>query len=735
MQSRKKRVFLNKNMLLGPCVNMSRNPFGGRNFESFGEDPFLTSSLAASYVRGIQGQHVLASVKHFALNEQEFERTTINVTTDLRAMFEVHFPAFKAAVDAGAWSVMASYNKVHGDWAAENDFLINRVLKSMWGFKGFVVSDWDATHSTVKAALAGLDLEMPTGLHFDQKLVDAVNAGLVPETLIDDKVRRILRAEQAIGLLGNARRLPPAKGPMSPEHQSLALKMAQDSIVLLKNSSDLLPLDKTQLKTVAVIGPNAKIARTGGGGSSEVIPFYTVSPLDGLKNRLGANVQVTFAVGTRALGDFAILPSQFLHPSVNAIGASGHASELQNGLYGEYFSNMTLTGPPLFSRIDKSIDFDFAATKDPRLNEHFSVRWTGVMIPPVTGTYQLFTKTDDGARLFLDDKELISEWRDRTLTTDYASVQLTAGQVYNIRFEYYQNTLSAAAHLGWSLPHRQNDLREAIAAAKAADVAVVFAGTSSELEGEGVDRLTMDLPFGQKELIRAVHIANPKTVVVINSGNPYTMDQWLQEVPAVLQAWYPGEEGGHAVADVLLGNVNPSAKLPITLLKKWQDSAAFGNYPGKNGEVNYAESIFIGYRHHDQANIEPNFPFGFGLSYTRFAFSDLQVTPLSLDSAGPKIHVEFTVTNTGNRAGAEVAQLYVGEAQPNVPRPVRELKGFQKVNLAPGQSQRVAIDLDSSAFSYFDVSAMRPKVNRGRFEISIGSSSRNLLLHSPITLL
>jgi beta-glucosidase len=584
--------FAGKNMLLGPCVNISRHPFGGRNFESFGEDPFLTATLAAQYVEGIQSQDVLASVKHFALNDQEYERTTVDVDADPRAMFEIYFPPFKAAIDAGTWTVMSSYNKVKGDWSSENDVLLNQILKGLWGFKGFVVSDWDSTHSVAKAANAGLDLEMPTGEHFNSQLVAAVERGEVKLSVIDDKVRRILRAMYGIGLMGagvheRSARLGTPLGPRSPEHRAVALKLAQASIVLLKNEAHVLPLSTTganQIKSLAVIGPNAQLARTGGGGSSHVDPFFAISPLQGLTERLPKQIAIHYAMG-----------------------------------------------------------------------------------------------------------------------------QEVEGQV----------TQQAA-------------INEAVRAAQNSDVAIIFSGLSDDEEGEGNDRKTMDLPAGQKELIEAVVAVNPKTVVVLTSGNPLSMTDWLGKVPGVLQMWYAGSEGGYAIADILMGRVNPSAKLPVTFLKRWEDSAAFGNYPGVGGQVHYAESIFVGYRHFDKESLEPNFEFGFGLSYTEFKYSHLDVELLPKAARPARVRVQFDVQNTGARAGAEIAQVYVGENQPSVPRPPRELKGFKKVNLLAGETKHVVIDLDDSSFAFFDVAKMAFRVNAGLFAVDVGSSSRALGLHTEV---
>ena len=719
------------NMLLGPCVNISRHPFGGRNFESFGEDPYLTSQLAVSYINGVQGQGVLASVKHFALNEQEYERMTVDVHADVRTMFEIHFPAFKAAVDTGSWTVMASYNRVNGHYASENEFNLKTVLKDLWQFKGLVVSDWGATHSTVEAAKNGLDLEMPSGAFFDTKLVAAVRAGQVHESVINDKVHRILRAMYAIGLIDPAavKPLPPPKGAGSPEHHALALKLAEESAVLLKNDGGVLPLSTTSASgsgaplRVVVIGPHAASLHTGGGGSSQVDVAGAKSPLDAMTERFGKSIQLTYAQGTVLPNELDLIPSLNLRPT---LGSS------DEGLTGEYFDNQDLMGQPIITRVDKTVNFDGAKFANSHLKDHFSIRWTGYVSSPATGRFRLETVSDDGVRLYFDGTQVISNWNNHGRTVDDTEVDMVAGKWYPVRLEYYQATGGAEVAFRWSAS-QLDLLNEAVKAAKAADVAVVFAGLSNQVESEAQDRTEMNLPLGQDELIKAVALANPNTVVVMTGGNPVMMDAWLPFVKGLLQVWYPGQEGGYAIADLLFGRVNPSGKLPVTFLKRWEDSAAYGNYPGKNGEVDYAEGIFIGYRHFDAHGIVPEFPFGFGLSYTKFALADLDTKVLNSNAKSATVEVSIKVTNVGSMAGAEVPQVYVGELNPIVPRPPKEFKAFKKLMLQPGESRVVKFTLNADAFSYFDVPSMTWKVNPGKFRVSVGTSSRDLPLNQEVS--
>ena len=576
---------LNKDVMLAPCVNIQRTPYGGRNFESFGEDPYLASRMAVAYIEGIQSQGVIATVKHFVANNQEFKRRTINAKIDERVLHEIYYPAFRAAVqEAGVWSVMSAYNKLNGTWCSENPYLLTDILKTRWGFKGFVVSDWGAVHSTIEAANAGLDIEMPRGKFLVQELLlPAISKGQVKQAVIDDKVRRMLRAMFSIGLFDR-----PASegGPVdTPEQRAIARTAEAQGIVLLKNTGAILPLMPDKVRSIAVIGPNAAVARVGGGGSAMVRPVYAASPLAGLRLRAGTRFSVGYALGCAMAGE----------------------------------------------------------------------------------------ETEDSA---------------------------------------------FSADL----------IQEATSLAAVSDVAVIFVGNSLRIESEGFDRKTLELPQGQDELIEAVAKTNKNTVVVLNVGAPVLMGHWIDDVPAVVNAWFGGEEMGNAIADVLFGDVNPSGKLPITLFKEWEDSPAYGRYPGKKGKVDYDEGLYVGYRHFDKHNIEPQFPFGHGLSYTTFAYSDLKV------SAGEPVRVSVNVRNSGAREGAEVVQLYVRDVEARVDRPVKELKAFRRVVLKPGETQTVSFALDKSALAFYDVTRKDWVVEPGTFEVFVGASSWDIRLKAAFEL-
>lgn len=707
-----------RHMLLGPCVNIHRQPFGGRNFESFGEDPYLAGRMASSYVKGVQSEKVVATTKHYACNNQETERDFTNVIVSERALREIYLPAFEAAVtEGGSMSVMSAYNKVNGLWCSENPYLLTDILKKEWGFKGFVVSDWGAVHHSIPTANAGLDVEMPTGVYLNaDSLLPAIRAGLVSESTIDDKVRRLLRTMVWAGLFDGAQN---DKGSLNTaEHKAVALEVAREGIVLLKNDRTLLPLNKSAIKTVAVIGPNASNARTGGGGSSEVSPIYAVSTLEGITAKLGPKVNVRYAQGCAVEGDMTVIEASALRVS----GAPG----AEPGLHAEYFTNMDLAGTPVVTRIDKTIDFDWGDNGPDSLigKNNYSVRWTGKLVPAEGGEYFLTTKSDDGVRLWLDGKELINDWNDHATLTDRARVTLKAARQYDLRIEYYQHAGGAIMQFGW-MSAKKNLEAEAVAAAKGAD-AVIFAGGLGDMfESEGFDRKTLSLPDDQVALIEALAKANRNLIVVVNSGAPVDFRGWLDKVPALVESWYPGEEGGNALADVLFGDVNPSGKLPTTFLRQWEDSPAYGNFPGKDS-VRYAEGIFVGYRYFDEKNLPVSFPFGFGLSYTTFAYSNIRVSAAT--EAGPTIGVvSVDIRNTGKRAGAEVAQLYVHQVTPTVPRPPKELKGFARVDLQPGETKTVEFPITDRSLAYYDPAKKGWIVDPGAYEFLVGSSSRAIL--------
>jgi len=703
-----------RNTILGPCVNINRVPHGGRNFESYGEDPYLTSRIAVSYIQGVQSEGVVATTKHFAVNNQETDRMFVNAKVDKRTLYEIYFPAFKAAVqEAKTEAIMCAYNKLNGPYCSENEMLLNNVLKEEWKFDGLVMSDWGAAHSIKGVATYGLDLEMPGGDFLTkEKLLPLISDGSVKESIIDDKIKRMLRVMFRMGYFDKKLEKPMTN---APEHKAVALDVARGGLVLLKNQQNILPLNTSTYKSIAVLGPNADVARTGGGGSSMVVPLSAESPLEGMK-RAFPTAAISYAIGARLAGDVPSIEPQFFFLPNDTMNT--------NGLQAEYFSNKNLHGEPKLRRIDKNIDFRWGGGKPAEGFEvdNFSVRWKGRIKTELSGTYELTAASDDGVKLYLDGKLLIDHWSNHAVEARMANVTLEAGKFYEITVEYYEDGGDAVALLGWTKPN-ENELTAAIELAKNSDLAVIFAGNSQYQESEGFDRQYITLPDNQIELINAVAKVNPKTIVVLNAGAQVTLQPWLSNVQALVWAFFPGQEGTQAITEVLTGVVNPSGKLPFTIAKQWEDYPAFGNFPGTGGEVEYKEGILVGYRYFDTKNVEPEFPFGFGMSYTTFAISNMKVK----SNGKENYSVTISVKNTGSVAGSEVVQLYVKDTKAKVLRPEKELKAFAKVLLNAGEEQTVTMKLNRSAFEYYDDVKNQWTKTKNGYQVLVGTSSKNIV--------
>lgn len=720
-----------KAVLLGPMLNLIRNPFGGRNFETFSEDPHLTGEMAVAYVRGVQARGVAATPKHLAVNNQEHERMTISMEVDERTLREVYLPAFRrTVVEAKAWTVMSAYNRLNGLHCSDNHHLQQEILKDDWGFDGLLMSDWGATHSVAASANAGLDLEMPGPENWGEgRLLAAVRAGEVAEVLIDDKVRRILRTMDRTGVLdGSIASRPGALD--TPEHRAIALEVATESAVLLKNEKDALPLDAAQVASVAIIGPNAAVARTGGGGSSRVTPIRAVSPLQGIRALVGDRVDVVHAPGMLELYELPTLEGSAISPGGDAAG---------KGFRAEYFANRDFEGEPAFVRTDAAIDFDWAHD-GPKVGGiggyNYSVRWTAKLTPATTGIHHFEAASDDGTRLYVDGKLLVDNWGNHAVESVASSIALEAGKTYELRLDYYQAGGGASVRLGWLAPEAaaMHGLEAAVAAAKDADAAIVFCGLSDRHESEGRDVPlgSLALPAGQDELIAAVAKANPRTIVVLNGGNPCNMQPWLGDVPAVMQVWYQGQEGGHAVARLLFGASSPSGRLPITFPRRWEDCGAYGSYPGENGRSVMAEGLHIGYRHFEKNGTEPLFAFGHGLTYTHFAYSNM--TTAVTAGADAEIVATFEVQNAGPRAGSEVAQLYLGWIESPVERPAVELRAFEKIAMAPGETRKVVLRVPVADLAWYDAGAKAWKPASGTVQVLVGPSVRQTAMSAMVEL-
>ncbi len=711
--------------ILAPGMNIYRAPMNGRNFEYFGEDPFLAGRIAVAEIKGIQSEGVIATAKHFVANNSEYGRMDHSSDVDERTLREIYLPAFEAAVKEGkVGAVMDAYNLVNGIHMTANGYLNNEVLKKEWGFKGILMSDWGATHDGIAAANGGLDLEMPSGLYMNATtLLPAIRDGKVSEATIDEKVRTILRTAIQFGFFD--REQTDTSIPLySQVGREIARNEAEGGMVLLKNEGNILPLDKTKLKTIAVIGPDAYPAVIGGGGSSLVAPYYAVSYLEGISNYLGPKIKVLTA------DDTAPLP-EVVNGSVFQASPSGG----ENGLIGEYFDNQELAGAPALTRTDRLVDFDWGegSFADGHPVDHFSARWTGYYVPKLSGDYTFYVSADDGMRVYVDDERIVSDWTKHSETLHTASRHLEGGKPHKIKVEYYEDTGGASIHFG-VIGSDANVGRATKALAAKADAVILCVGFDSESESEGGDR-TFRLPNAQDELVRAIASVNKNVIVVLTAGGNVDMTRWIDQVPALVDAFYPGQEGGDAIARVLFGDVNPSGKLPASYEKRWEDNPTHDNYyptPGTK-RIPYREGIFLGYRYYDRATTKPMFPFGYGLSYTNFEYGHLDVSPHS--AADPDhVKVSFNVKNIGRRAGAEVAEVYVGDAHASVPRPVKELKGFAKVFLQPGESKMVTVNLDRRSFSYYDVKGKQWLAEPGDFEILVGGSSDKIELKSKFTL-
>jgi beta-glucosidase len=707
-------------ILLAPTVNIHRSPLAGRNFECYSEDPYLTSRMAVAYINGLQSQGVGACIKHFVCNDSEFERFTISSKVSERPLQEIYLPPFKAAVaEANPWAVMSAYNKINGTWASENPYTLLDILKGQWGFEGIVMSDWYGTNS-INVANGGLDLEMPGPARWmGEKLLDAVKAGQVSEEVIDDKVRRLLRTIVKSGAFENPE-LQPERAVDKPVHRQLAQEAAAEAIVLLKNADNILPLSLKKLNSIAVIGENAQRAQIQGGGSAHVTPHYVVSPLEGITGKVGDRVQIGYEIGCA------------LHRMLPPLDADWLTTKdgSQKGLTLQMFDNPDLSGEPIHTEVTDRTQLTWFGDVVPHVDaEGFSVRLTGRFTASETGPFAFSLMSVGLSRLFIDGEKVIDNWEAAGVEGEQvAEIEVTAGQSHQLRVEYAWQGASQwrTLRLGGLPVLSADSIDKAVELAAKSDVAIVFAGLTDEWESEGFDRPDMDLRGDQVELIEKVAAANPNTIVVLNTGSPVTMG-WLDKVAAAVQAWYSGQEAGNAIADVLFGDVNASGKLPTTFPKRLQDNPAYINYPGENGKVYYGEGLFVGYRYYDKKDVEPLFPFGHGLSYTTFAYSNLRLDAAEY-TPGDEIQVSADVKNTGMRAGKEVVQLYVRDVESSLMRPDKELKAFAKVALEPGETKTVTFTLDQGALSFYDPARKGWIAEAGDFELLIGSSSRDIRL-------
>ena len=708
--------------LLGPGVNIARSPVSGRNFEYLSEDPYLNAHLAVPYIEGVQSQGVSATVKHFAANNQEYDRHNVSSDVDERTLREIYFPAFEAAVKvAQVTAVMDSYNYVNGVHSTQNEFLNLKVLKGEWDFKGILMSDWDATYDAIGAANNALDFEMPYAKFMNQKeLLPAVQVGKVKESTIDDKILRLLRVALRYHWIGPGARpqYVDSLSTYSIADRATALQGARESLTLLKNDGHFLPLDPAKIKTIAVIGPDAWPAVTGGGGSSQAQAFEPVSILTGLAN-LGAQsgVNVVYERGLPQVGD---------------IFGNTH---FEGDVHIETFTGYEFAGKAEESHQSQINDLKQAmwdaADPNPR-----SLRYTATYKPEKSGKYLLLAAAsgEDSFTITIDGKQLLDQPHREGQIPLSTTIELTAGKPIHILADYVPHTPGVRLALGLA-PESSLISDDARRLAKYADAVVLSVGYDADTESEGYDR-TFELPWGQDALIDAVSTINPKTVVVLTGGGAVDTHRWLDKVPALLMTYYPGQEGGTAIADVLLGKQNPEGKLPVTFDRDWRDNPSFNYYYSHKEadglqHVHYKDGLMVGYRYWTTTGKHALYPFGYGLSYTTFTFANLKLPDTV--KVGGETEVSFDVSNTGSVAGAEVAQLYVSQPDAKVKRPERELKGFEKVRLAPGETRQVTLKLDARSFSYWDEATKAWKMDTGKFMIHVGDSSESTPLEGSVT--
>lgn len=700
-------------IVLGPGVNIYRSPLCGRNFEYYGEDPYLASETAAEYIRGVQGEGVMATIKHFCGNNQEYDRHHVSSDIDERTLHEIYLPAFRKAVeDAEVGAVMSSYNLVNGQHMTENRNLSIGVLREQWGFEGIFMSDWDATYSVAGPVNNGLDLEMPGARYSNPaNLKKLLATGVITEETIDEKCQHILQTLIAFNFLDREQK-DPSIPERNPESNATALEVARNSMVLLKNDG-LLPFGR-RTRRVVVLGPNA-VKLPMGGGSGEGSPFEYISVTEGLAAEKGLRVECLTPRGTTALA----ASGRFFTP------------DGEPGLRCEFYANRDLQGPSVVTTTHPEVDFFWEGAPAEGLPaDHFSARWTGEF-RPVRSERAIFTVSgDDGYRLFVDGREVLEHWSDHGVSTKTATLDVEAGRRYAIRLEFYDNIRTAEVKLQYA-GYSPAEHAKTIASA---DAVVYCAGFDQTSESENSDR-TFALPAGQADEIASVASLNPNVAVVVNAGGGVDFTPFADRVRAVLLAWYPGQEGGRALADILTGRTNPSGRLPISIERRVEENPAFGSYypnvflfqDSPLRRISYDEGVFVGYRGHDRNGTELMYPFGYGLSYTTFEYGDLELTP-----AGDGWRVSFSVKNTGKRAGTETPQVYVGDCAASVPRPEKELKGYERITLAPGERKRVEIALDSDAFAYYDMNRHDLRLEPGEFTISVGASSRDIRLKDTI---
>lgn len=688
-------------IVLGPGVNMYRSPMCGRGYEYFGEDPYLTGETAKGYITGVQSKGVIATIKHFALNNQEWSRHHVSSDVDERTLHELYLPAFEKAVkEARVGAVMDSYNLVNGVHATENRWLNIDILRDKWKFNGILMSDWTSVYSVIQAANNGLDLEMPKGKHLNyDNLKVALDNGTVDVRTIDLKVQHLLQTFSAFGLLDRVQKDTTIAWD-NAQSAATALDVAREGIVLLKNEKNLLPLRGT----IAVVGPNAHRIVTGG-GSGMVSPYHTVSVADALKKANRKTIMLTEDV---------------IYSDINSEMYADEALSVK-GYSAKYYKNKSFKGEPRLVRTDERVKFDweYGAPASGFPVDTFSVHWEAYHKAKTDERIKVRMGGDDGYRLFVNGRKVTGDWGNHSFSEREVEMTLHKDSLYHFEVDYFDNSSSANVYLQM-LRLNEKLLRDGV---RRADAVVYCTGFSSNSEGEGFDR-SFAMPQYQELFIKEIAALNPHTVVVLNSGGGVDMSRWIDNVEGLLMAWYPGQEGGTAVSDILLGKLSPSGRLPISIEKRWEDNPCHDTYYQNTKEkevrtVEYREGLFTGYRGYDRSGVRPLFPFGYGMSYSTFSYSDIQLAKGDDNT----VKVTFTIKNTGKMAAADVAQVYVSDNASSVVRPQKELKGFEKVMLKAGEKRTVTVTLPQRAFMYYDVIRHDWVLEPGVFTISVATSA------------
>jgi beta-glucosidase len=706
-------------ILLAPGVNLYRSPLNGRNFEYFGEDPFLATEIAVPYIEGIQSQGVIATIKHLVANNSEYDRHNTDAVVEEQALHELYLPAFEAAVkDAHVGAIMDSYNSLNGVHLTENCPINVDLLRKRWGFQGILMSDWDATYDGVRAAQCGLDIEMPFAKYMTvSTLRDALQKEKITEGTIDEKILHILRTEIRFGLLDrNKRDLDiPVYGNIAHD---IALRSSLESIVLLKNRGNLLPLSSSNIKTLAVIGPDAYPAVPGGGGSSSVVSFSPKSFLTGIADYLGDKTRVLYQPGL---------------PALQAIFAETtfDGNDPAKSLTFEEFDNPEYAGLPIRQSVDAHIDQWHQETWAPPQTSRRYLRWKGSYTPKTTGDYILLAGafSADTYDALIDGKYLMSQPEREGQAPQFRIVHLTEKHPIQVEIRYHPG--NSTLRMGFGIRGVQNlILPEALEVAQNADAVVLFVGFDSTTEGEGYDR-SFSLPWGQDALIRAVATENKNVIVDLTAGGGVDVKSWINQVPVLLHSWYLGQEAGDAMAKVIFGEVSPEGRLPITLDKSWEDNPTHNSYyaSGSSNDVAYKEGLFLGYRYYASAQMQPLYPFGYGLTYTAFDLNNMTVENSSKMNV---IKVSCDIANIGLRAGVDVVQLYVGLSVPDSRRPTKELKAFQKVRLQPKEVQHLTFTLNERALSYYDAGIHDWRRAYGKIRLYVGDSSTDTPLSAIV---